>query len=289
MGPILSEANYSAAGSVLSGKSSRRTPDMLVCYSRNNFGDQLSSVIAHAVIAPDLPVWNMATENRQSQPAGNAVVGLGSILHFATAGDIIWGTGVVPKRFPPPALRWWSQLRRVVAPSWDIRAVRGPLTRKFLIEQLGVGCPEVYGDPALLLPEILPHKNRHSQRAYGVIPHYRDLPIVDDPNVCNPLRPWEDVLDFILECDLVIASSLHGLIVAEAFGIPARWLHHTSLPSADSEGTYKYADYYTSSGRDPACYAGSIEEAIRLGGMPIPDVVPAARALRESISGGRYD
>lgn len=46
------------------------------------------------------------------------------------------------------------------------------------------------------------------------------------------------------------SSSLHGLIFAEAFGVPARWLHPPKQPglrsgSSQTQGWFKYVDYYT--------------------------------------------
>jgi pyruvyltransferase len=69
---------------------------------------------------------------------------IGSIIGWMTNKDsIIWGSGVREPDNPLPAIP-----RKVLA-------VRGPLTRKYLISQ-GVECPEIYGDPALLLPKIYP-------------------------------------------------------------------------------------------------------------------------------------
>jgi pyruvyltransferase len=73
-------------------------------------------------------------------------------------------------------------------------------------------------------------------------------------------------MTFILGCELVVASSLHALIVAEAFGIPARWWHSASLGSARTEGVFKYNDYYASTNRRLDDWASSIDEAIEMGG-----------------------
>ena len=59
------------------------------------------------------------------------------------------------------------------------------------------------------------------------------------------------MLEALLPCELVISSSLHGLIFAEAFGIPARWLAprdvaHLKHSSYVTEGWFKYVDYYAS-------------------------------------------
>ena len=48
----------------------------------------------------------------------------------------------------------------------------------------------------------------------------------------------ERVIEFLLNCKLVVSSWLHGLIVSEAFGVPARWLSVGG--SAHSEGAFKY-------------------------------------------------
>lgn len=52
----------------------------------------------------------------------------------------------------------------------DVRAVRGPVTRAILMDY-GYSVPEVYGDPAIIMPEIykaVPLKNR---KKYGLITH----------------------------------------------------------------------------------------------------------------------
>ena len=54
---------------------------------------------------------------------------------------------------------------------------------------------------------------------------------------------WEDMVVWVLGCELVLSSSLHGVIFAEAFGVPARWVQRPG--STRSESWFKYVDYYS--------------------------------------------
>ena len=91
---------------------------------------------------------------------------------------------------------------------------------------------------------------------YGFIPHYVDQQIVeewygneDHVTVLNLIH--DDVLfttDRILECEHVISSSLHGVIVAQAYGIPAIWVQFSNKLSGDN---VKYEDYFLSVGIKP--------------------------------------
>ena len=54
---------------------------------------------------------------------------------------IIWGAGVIDDKANLPA----KPLK--------VLAVRGPLSRKYLLKK-GIECPEIYGDPAMLMKYI---------------------------------------------------------------------------------------------------------------------------------------
>ena len=56
---------------------------------------------------------------------------------------------------------------------------------------------------------------------------------------------------------------MHGLVIAEAFGIPARYIRHS-----DFEHLFKYEDYVLGTGRSELAYATSFDEALEMGGMP---------------------
>lgn len=66
-------------------------------------------------------------------------------------------------------------------------------------------------------------------------------------NYANPLlinlrNPPELVLHQIAECETIITSSLHGAVIADAFGIPNVLVKVSDMPSTDG---FKYGDYYS--------------------------------------------
>lgn len=213
----------------------------------SNFGDALSPLIVERIIGEKL----IQDASKQK------FLALGSILHFAKNNTLIWGTGRNGK-IPVESHRF-SQL--------DVRAVRGPLTRKFLLSK-GIACPEVYGDPALLMPLLFPELQPEPEQDYIIIPHINEMGTVKNhPNIVLPIEDCMKVVKKILQAKLVISSSLHGIIVAEAFGIPARLLRMT-----DKENIFKYQDYYYATGRPHFNIATSIEQALQMGGEPAPKI-----------------
>lgn len=212
-----------------------------------NFGDELSCALVERIL--DRTISKATIEEKK-------LLAIGSILHFARNGDVIWGAGINGKH-PNPSDYCFSEL--------DVRAVRGPLTRNFL-DEMNINCPETYGDPALLIPMLFPEFKVNPKEEYVVIPHISEINLFEGENhILLPTTPWSVVIQKIIEAKFVISSSLHGIIVAEAFGIPARLLRVTS-----NEPLFKYTDYYLGTGRSLFYPASSIEEAIEMGGEPPP-------------------
>ena len=54
---------------------------------------------------------------------------------------------------------------------------------------------------------------------------------------------WKCWVDELCACEYVISSSLHGLILAEAYHIPTLW---ATFSDNINGGTFKYMDYYKS-------------------------------------------
>src|SRR5262249_43989778 len=110
-------------------------------------------------------------------------------------------------------------------------------------------------------------KKEQGEYDYLIIPHYSEQKLFPKElfgeKVVYPTEPWNVVISKILNSQLVIASSLHGIIVAEAFGIPAICLKITM-----NEPMFKYIDYYSGTNRPNFRYATSLDEALKMDGEP---------------------
>jgi pyruvyltransferase len=228
----------------------------------NNFGDLLSPMIVRAT----LKYHGFCIDGEII--ARKRLLAIGSILHYSKPGDVIWGSGVngkIPRKL-------------ISGKDLDVRLLRGPLSRKVLMER-GVPTPEKYGDPGLLLSHFLPalrHKieAEEARNDYIVVPNYNDLHLYhEEPFLVDPTSTPQLILKRILGCKLVIASSLHALVVADSFGIGSRPL------LSGAEAPFKYLDYYLGTGRENFIFAKSVQHAIKLGSVP-----PARFSVKDLLS-----
>jgi hypothetical protein len=166
--------------------------------------------------------------------AGEGICAIGSIIKFARAGTPVWGSGSPHEEDK-------------LEPLADYRAVRGPLTRDLVLRNGGI-CPEIYGDAAWFLPILYT----------GVILHYthEDAPIEIGPEIRRidirrlGYEQIEAFLDEMLSCERIISTSLHGVIIAQAYGIPAAFATaEGSVKQVHGDGV-KFRDYFLSIGLD---------------------------------------
>ncbi|MFF2390809.1 glycosyltransferase [Agromyces sp. NPDC058104] len=208
----------------------------------SNFGDLLGPLIARRIIETSRLVLDTARARR--------VLTVGSVLHFAQPGDVVWGTGINGKVG-----------EQTLPPSLDVRAIRGPYTRAVLAAR-GIAAPPVFGDPALLLDRLWPERKltrAPKTRALVTVPNLNEMERFGDESVRSPLDdPWAVISD-IAASEFVTGTSLHALVVADALGIPSRPI------SPLAESTFKYLDYYAGTGRPEVVFAASIEEALDMG------------------------
>ncbi|WP_309064574.1 polysaccharide pyruvyl transferase family protein [Microbacterium sp.] len=186
-----------------------------------NFGDDLTPWL--------LPRYGILPFYRR--PGAARLTGVGSLLEFVPTDytGAIWGTGLMNDAAHP-------------LPDATALAVRGPLTA----ERLGLADEPVYGDPGLLVA-------RHLTRPPGdgrivVVPHGHHRAHVGlaefaaraGARVVNVHQRAATAVRQIASARAVVTTSLHGLITADAFGIPAVW---TTLDPPLGGGDFKFRDY----------------------------------------------
>lgn len=208
-----------------------------------NFGDILSRYIVEKVSGRRVVYQNPREVNRLMRRFSTTYFAIGSILQFATDHCTIWGSGLIDATSEVPIKAAYA-------------AVRGPETAKNLRER-GCSVPEVYGDPGLLTSKYFPLEVA-KQSPLGIIPHYAEIEdfksFAETSGVSSEIKIIDlrddviSVIEEILSCELILSSSLHGLIVPMSFGIPAyRWRFSNKI-SGDG---IKYIDYFKSVGIDP--------------------------------------
>lgn len=200
-----------------------------------NFGDMINPFLAARMTTKPVRFTAAAAQT-------DKVCAIGSILQIRDLRHhAVWGSGIIGDDF-------------LCNPPDRIHAVRGPLTRKRLLD-LGIDCPETYGDPALLLP-LFHRPVRFPVYDLGIVPHYVDQ---QDPLLQALVREGSQlrvrgidvldhvpsVIDAIRSCRAIASSSLHGLIVADAYRIPSLWVEFSDKVMG---GGFKFKDYYASIG-----------------------------------------
>lgn len=206
----------------------------LLYKEKENYGDLISIYLVEKISGREV-TWVHPKKQPWYKWNKTNFVTIGSIIHHSTKDSIVWGSGIIDKQQP-------------IAKA-DFRAVRGPQTRKFLLG-LDYECPKVYGDPALLLPKFY---NPEIEKKYklGVIPHYHDFLIAkelfnNDPDILVVdlmTLDVEEVTRQIMSCKKTISSSLHGIIVSQAYNIPSVWVKFSNKLFGDG---VKYLDYFES-------------------------------------------
>lgn len=212
-----------------------------------NFGDLLGPAIAAHYGAPC----------RRSPPESAELLSVGSILHKCPPhfDGVVLGSGHISRDDRSPNLE-----------DAIVLAVRGPLTA----DKLAHASPVVLGDPGILTSKIWA-RPKSTDVTIGIVPHYADI---DCPSTAELLRripnallidvrrPPELVVPAIAGCAAILSSSLHGLVVADSFGLPAAWL---VLGDRLHGGRFKFDDYHFGIGirREPLSASQASRSAIR--------------------------
>lgn len=209
--------------------------------NNQNWGDDVSYTLSEIISKKTAIPYEYSIKSKIFGKENFVVIG-SIITWMVNDKSIVWGSGVI------------SPNQELLCKPSKVLAVRGPLTRKYLIDR-SVECPEVYGDPALLFPKyyspkiekkhkigIIPHRNHIENIDFLRLKSNCDLKFIDIVNYGH----WENFIDQILECDVILSSSLHGIIISDAYDIPNVWISPKEL---DYNERFKYLDYYLSVGK----------------------------------------
>lgn len=194
----------------------------------NNFGDLLTPII--------LKHYGFTPIYAYPQKAQAAVVG--TILEIVKTNftGYILGSG-------------WSRDSKTCFPYAKIKGVRGYLTK----ESLQINEHIIIGDPGLLMSDIIPCQ-KNIKYKIGIVPHESEI---NDPRLQKIKRTFgnevtiisprnkkvSQVLKLINECQYIVSSSLHGLIISDSYNIPNGRI---KLNELDNSNDYKFKDYYSS-------------------------------------------
>ena len=248
-----------------------------------NFGDAISPTIVSHVAGREVK-W---------APHGSCeLYALGSLMKMIKNNQkdprekgrrpFIWGSG---------AMSGFNELKFLK--NVRVALLRGPITAALLQRN-----DRQFGDTGLLIADAL-GENIQRQDVIGLIPH---MHFVDDPRFVkiaaeNPqiklidvrAPDARDVVREIASCSHVISQSLHGLVTADAYGIPNTWLDPQGIHGG---AMLKFHDYGAGIGRAMGLpiLADEIERVAanaNTGTLPYADGITAAKAaLYDSFPAG---
>lgn len=218
---------------------------------------------------------------------GAELIASGSLAeHFDhNFGGIVWGTGIILEH------------TKMITPNTPVLALRGKLTLRRWESYYGTVA--AIGDPGLLADEVYGIQRnlaREPRYKVGLVVHYVDE---QDEVVLEWARKWRDdvvvismcdrpeiVVEMISRCACVLSSSLHGLIFADALGVPNQWV---VLSDKLAGGSFKFRDYYSAFGiDDPLARSFGVTAApdniyeTAINGYERPGLAEIKQALRES-------
>lgn len=188
-----------------------------------NFGDDLTPWL--------LPRYGLVPILRSPREA--RLSGAGSIVEFLpeTFTGAVWGSGLMEER--PRSL-----------PEAMFLAVRGHHTR----DLLGAPASVALGDPGILISRYL--RRPKVRRELAIVPHGHHRSHAglagfvartrERARVVNVHQRAQRAARQIAASEVVITTSLHGLVTADSYGIPAVW---TVLDPPLGGGDFKFRDY----------------------------------------------
>ena len=212
-----------------------------------NFGDGVNKRFWREIVKKEI-VYNKEKEH---------YITTGSIMCLVNKNSIILGTGFISNKADLGGRKFKSQDNKKYVIPKKVISVRGPLSRKKLID-FSIECPENYGDPLILMPCIYSKQKKIKENIVGIIPHYIDKNNNNILKIKEELeknrykvkiidifvgRRYNKLIDQINECKYIISSSLHGVIMGIVY---KKKTIYTKVSNKVIGGSFKFQDFFKS-------------------------------------------
>ena len=217
---------------------------------QENLGDCISDIFFNKLSNKKFKTVNFSYRNNITY------LTIGSILIKCKNNNIVYGSGFISENdnLGSPDNSEWKYENKVYEIPKKILSVRGPKTRNKLLK-MGIDCPEKYGDPLIILPLIY-NKNISINYKIGLIPHFQDINNQSFIWLKNNLKTqkirtkliniktkdYEKFINEIKECEYIISSSLHGIIISLVYGRKVIFTNFSKLIGS----TFKFYDFFES-------------------------------------------
>lgn len=277
----------------------------------NNFGDELNDVIFKAYSKEGL--CHSCNIMKLDYVGVGSILDVGLLVLSSSKGVKTWLKNAIKQLkclfvFKPIVVlssgisfRYENPQNLRFARKMQFPIVRGKLTASVLKKSGYLKEDVVVGDIGLLASDLLTEKVE-KKYSLGVIPHFRDL---DSPLIWKILEKTPqstcinvqdspvNVIKKIAECERIVSTSLHGLIVADSLHVPNLWLEnpwvHYERPIEDYR--FKYNDYYSALGQDDMvpveindfCSSFNLEKIDKLYKMSAENIENKKSQLRETL------
>jgi len=190
-----------------------------------NFGDDLN-----------LWLWDFLLPGFRDAHPDTLLVGVGTVLNTALlpadGHKLVLGSGYGYGALPDMSDR----------SNWDVRCVRGPLTA----ERAGLSADMGIVDPAVMVADMPEFQDLPKIHRKSFVPHWETAIAGIWPMICetvglhyiDPRGEAKQVIRAIAQSEMIVAESMHGAILADAFRVP--WVAVTTSPSINN---FKWNDW----------------------------------------------
>lgn len=156
---------------------------------------------------------------------------------------------------------------------------------KFLLG-LGFECPSIYGDPGILTAQFYRPQKVKRSFSIGIIPHHSQRETISRIKLPQNYKfidisregdlGVEDFITELVTCERIFSSSLHGIILAQAYGIPAQWIKFEGQKLSQWDDNFKFIDYFSGSGQlvQHPIVLKSISDIYELENITPPEIIP---------------